>query len=135
MSHRESRFGVCRKAGWINYHWSQESGIYAGGQFDSIFDPKIIERTSDGARVRIKPRGQYDRWQTSELVSVEKAADRRHLMTARVTLESHSDLIRMRCSAFPPTSIRKPRLLRGEIFIAKSRCSRFCAGEQQHNPH
>ena len=29
---------------WINYHWSPESGIYAGGDFDSIFDPKIIER-------------------------------------------------------------------------------------------
>ncbi len=44
---------------WINYHWSQESGIYAGGQFDSIFDPKIIERTSDGVRLWIKPPGQY----------------------------------------------------------------------------
>jgi hypothetical protein len=77
---------------WINYHWSPESGIYAGEPFNSIFDPKIIERTSDGVRFWIKPPGQYDRWQTSELVSVEKVAYGRHLVTARADGGSFSDL-------------------------------------------
>ena len=77
---------------WINYHWSPESGIDAGGDFDSIFDPKIIERTSDGVQLWIKPPGQYDRWQTSELVSVEMVAYGRHLVTARADGGSFSNL-------------------------------------------
>ena len=78
---------------WINYHWSQESGIYAGEPFNSIFDPKIIERTSDGVRLWIKPPGSCDEiWQTSELVSVGKAAYGRHLVTARADGGSFSDL-------------------------------------------
>ena len=77
---------------WINYHWSLKDGIYTDDQFDSIFDPKIIKPTSDGVQLWIKEPGQYDRWQTSELVSVEKIAYGRHLMTARADGGSFSDL-------------------------------------------
>ena len=53
-----------------------------------------------------------------------------------LTVDHSQTLIRTRCSAFSPTSIRTPRLLRGETFIAKSICSRFCAvGAATRNSH
>jgi hypothetical protein len=97
---------------WINYHWSPEVAF--------IFDPKTIERTSDGVQLWIKPPGQYDRWQTSELVSVEKVAYGRHLVTARADGGSFSNLDANAVLVSSPTSIRKPHLLRDRTSIVKS---------------
>jgi hypothetical protein len=59
------------------------TGIYTDKNFDSVFDPKIIKPTNDGVQLWIKEPGPYKNWQTSELVSVEKVAYGRHLVTAR----------------------------------------------------
>jgi hypothetical protein len=56
---------------WINYHWDPSTGTYADEPFKSIFDPKIIEKVSDGVRLWIRrPTKQGDAWRTSELVLV-----------------------------------------------------------------
>jgi hypothetical protein len=78
---------------WINYHWSQQTGIYADSNFDSIWNPKIIEQTSDGVRLWIQPPDSSlgPKWQTSEIVCVDKVAYGRYLVTARADDGSFSN--------------------------------------------
>jgi hypothetical protein len=79
---------------WINYHWNKETGIYQDSNFNSIWNPKIIERTSDGVRLWIKPPDPTlgKSWQTSEIVCVDKVPHGRYLVTARADGGSFSNL-------------------------------------------
>ena len=89
---------------WINYHWSKETGPYVWGgtdpkvpDFDTIFDPKIIEPGPDSVRLWTRrpdpirfPHGKPV-WRTSEIVLVDKMKYGHYLVTARADNGSFSD--------------------------------------------
>jgi hypothetical protein len=82
---------------WINYQWSKKTGTYAGEPFNSIFDPKIIEKVNDGVTLWIRQPDiqQGPNWRTSELVLTgakgEKTAGMgTHLATVRADSGSFS---------------------------------------------
>jgi hypothetical protein len=81
---------------WINYHWSQKDGTYVygdDGNFQSIFNPKIIERAGDAVRLWIRrPANPNQAWQTSEIVLTQKLGYGRYLVTARADVGSFSNL-------------------------------------------
>jgi hypothetical protein len=81
---------------WINYYWSKATGTYIygdNGNFQSIFNPKNIERVGDGVRLWIRSPESSDKpWQTSEIVLVDKLGYGRYLITARADIGSFSDL-------------------------------------------
>ncbi|GLS17424.1 hypothetical protein GCM10007874_04390 [Labrys miyagiensis] len=77
---------------WINYHWTQRSGTWAGEPFNSIFDPGIIQLTDKGIRLQILPSNKPNECRTSELVLMDKLGYGKYLITVEADGGSFSDL-------------------------------------------
>jgi len=71
---------------WINYHWSRETGPWADSTFNSVFDPYLLEPTTDSNLVlQIQPpNDKYpNSWRTSEAVLMDNLGYGQYLVTAK----------------------------------------------------